>query len=316
MKAKITFLTLLFCFFPVLKSQINMTDSTVQTVAYWNLNESYVYEVIQSSFSKEGDKEAKSDSISMKAKVTVIDSTETSYTIMWEFSDYNVRESAFSPKLETLLKAQKVIYRTDELGSFQELLNWEEVRDNLIARTKESIALLSSQYESEEFKENIDKAMNTTLQTISSKEYITNKEIEQVLLFHTFMGGLYKLGEIIKSEIEMPNNYFPEKPFKSRVTLVLDKIVEEDNFSVIRYEQAVDTEQLTATVKDYIGQIAKSMGQEINLDEAIAGQQLEHNSSVAAAIDNWGWPLYIESITKVNLGGTEKTTTISIELIE
>lgn len=316
MKTKLTFLSILFSILSTVNAQINIADSTVQIISYWDLNESHVYEITQITNSKEDDNTAKIDSISMKAKVTVTDSTATSYIVTWEFSDYNMRESVFSPRLEMLLKARKIIYKTNELGVFEDLLNWEEVRDNLIARTKESIAIVGGEYDSDEFRENMDKVMSSTLQTISSKEYILNKEIEPVQLFHTFMGSAFKLGEIIESEIQTPNNYFPEKPFNAKVTLYLDTIATEDNYSVIRYEQMVDQEQLTTAARAFIAQMAESMGQEIDLDEAINERQLEHKSSVAAAIDNWGWPLYIESRTKVKFDSNEKTVTMTIQIIE
>ncbi len=316
MKIRLTLLSILFSIASIANAQINTADSTVQIISYWDLNESHVYEITQITNSKESDNTAKIDSISMKAKVTVIDSTATSYTVTWEFSDYNVRESAFSPQLEMLLKARKIVYKTNELGVFEDLLNWEEVRDNLIARTKESIAIVGGEYDSEEFRENMDKVMSSTLQTISTKEYILNKEIEPVQLFHTFIGSAFKLGEIIESEIQTPNNYFPDKPFNAQVTLYLDTIAAEDNYSVIRYDQMVDQEQLTTAARDFIAQMAESMGQEIDLDEAINERQLEHKSSVAAAIDNWGWPLYIESRTKVKFDSNEKTVIMTIQMIE
>lgn len=319
MKTKLLFLFLISAL--GINAQINMEDSTVQAIMYWDMNESYNYRITQSTLEEKGGNITKNDSIAYDVKVSIIDSTATSYTIKWEFSNYYAKGLNLMPQLKKLLEEKKFIYKTNELGEFEELVNWEEIRDNLLETTKETTKALLANKSQAIDEATLNKVLKATEGLLSSKEYIENKAIEPVQIFHTFMGGAYQLGEMLESEIEVPNVINPQKPLIAQAAVWLDEIAEEDNFYVLRYRQMVDEEQLMELTKELLSSFSKNMdlgtkAQE-EIDKAFGGEEkLVHSTHVDAAIDNWGRPIYIETYTNVNFANNRKAITIEIEMID
>lgn len=308
---KIRFLILfLFCTASLLKAQINLEDSTVQVVTYWGLNESYNYEIVQKSTTYSDGNISKIDSTKMRVNISVIDSTENSYTMKWQFTDYDIEGLSLTPDLEKLLKERRFIYRINELGSFEELLNWEEIRDNTKAITDKAFGYMNM---ADSIKSMIEGLTGTT----NTKHYIETKGIETVQLFHTFMEVALTKGEPIELDVPVPNSINPAKPFIAKGVLWLDEIYPEDNDYVVRYQQQVDKEQLSSFLKDYMKMLTEKTGKEwVGLDEIFANNDIEHSTEVAAVIDDWGWPTYMQSLTTVNFVNMHKEQKITIELLD
>lgn len=308
---KIRFLILfLLCATSLLKAQINLEDSTVQVVTYWGLNESYNYEIVQKSTTYSDGGISKTDSTKMRVNISVIDSTENSYTIKWQFTDYDIEGLSLTPDLEKLLKERRFIYRINELGSFEELLNWEEIRDNTKAITDKAFGYMNMADSIQSMIEGLTGATNT-------KHYIETKGIETVQLFHTFMEVALTKGEPIELDVPVPNSINPAKPFIAKGVLWLDEIYPEDNDYVVRYQQQVDKEQLSSFLKDYMKMLTEKTGKEwVGLNEIFANNDIEHSTEVAAVIDDWGWPTYMRSLTTVNFVNMQKEQFISIELLD
>lgn len=306
-------------FFCTAKSQINMADSTVQAITYWGLNESENYRISQKNLHSVNGEITKNDSTSFDVKVTVIDSTENSYTIMWEFSNYTIPFLGLVPDLKKSMESKKFIYKTNELGEMQELLNWEEIRDNMIETTKISTELAlkgAMDTLSASAKDSLSKFMGAALKPLQSKSYIETKAIEHVALFHSFMGGKYKLGEVIETETETPNNLNPNENFNSQVQLWLDYISEEDNFYTFRYNQSVDGEQLLKFIKVFLSSISSKFGEGFGDTEEFENATMDYSTTNYTAMDDWGWPLYIEHIVNVDFGVYKRTITTTIEILD
>lgn len=299
-----------FCAISFSNAQINLADSTVQVVSYWGLNESYNYEIAQKSYTYTDGNLTKADSTKMRVNVSVIDSTENSYTIKWKFTDYDIKGLEQVPELEKLLKERQFIYRINELGSFEELLNWEEIRDNTKAITDISFGLM-----------NLTDSIKTMVEAISgpinTKHYIETKGIEAVQLFHTFMEAALTKGETLEFDVPVPNNFFPDQPFMAKGRLWLDEIYPEEDAYIIRYEQQVDKEQLNTFLKAYMKKLAEATGKEWkDIDNIFENNDMEHSTKTSAAIDDWGWPIYMETITSVDFVNMHKEQIITIELLD
>lgn len=318
---KIQLFILLFIGFAyTAKAQINMADSTVRAITYWNLNESENYRISQKNFQSTNGEVTKNDSTSFDVKVTVIDSTENSYTVKWEFSNYKIPFIDLLPTLKQSLESKRFIYKTNELGELQELLNWEEVRDNLLETTRISTELAlkgTMDTLSITAKDSLNKIMEIALRPLKSRNYIETKVIEQVTLFHSFMGAEYKLGEMIETEMETPNSMDPSKNFNSHVKLWLDIISEEDHYYAFRYEQIVDGEELMNFVKSFMASLSASFGTELDKDESLKYTSMDYSTRNYTAMDDWGWPIYILHTVNVSLGDhLTRTVTTSIEILE
>lgn len=133
---KIALICLIFTISINLFAQLNMDDSTAQVIGYWDKNEKQSYSITTDKLKiKEGDTLSR-EQLSYTVDITIVDSTADSYLIDWMYRDYKINtDNELMKKVFTLAQDLKVTIRTNELGVFQEVVNWREVRDYMLKAT-------------------------------------------------------------------------------------------------------------------------------------------------------------------------------------
>lgn len=285
-------------------AQINMADSTAQVIAYWDKGEKQAYRIITEKF-----KIKDSDTISKKVSsydvdITVLDSTKNSYTVQWLYSTIKSNEDNNSiQKVLNLTSNMKVIFKTDELGAFVEVVNWKEIRDYIQKSTKILQNDVKKVPELVQLIKQLEKQFST-------KEAIESASIKDIQQFHTFHGANYKLGEILEANLKVPN-IFGLEPFDSHTTVFLDEINEEDANIVMRATQEIDSDQLTDATFNYLTEMSKTLKVTAPKRSEFVG--LSNETDVAARIHSNGWPMFSIQTTKVT---ADNSTTIEQRKIE
>lgn len=302
--SKIIVLWSLFCTINLF-AQIDAINSTVQTIAYWDLGEKQTY-----SITYERAKIKSNDTISKEfstydVNVTVVDSTANSYTVEWYYKN---NKNQVHHKLNRIVDDLKIRFKTDEMGTFQEILNLNEVQDYIkksIDDLKKSID--NAPIETEPFFDNVSNLF-------TSKAVIESLILRDIQVFHTFHGGQYNLGEVVESQMEI-DNVFGGTPLLADVTLILEDIdFEEDNY-VLKYYQNVDAKQLKSVVKDVTKQLtADVFFDEKKYDLDMIEGELENESYVGSVIHNSGWVLYTNYTKTVSLNNYTVLETLVIEM--
>jgi len=292
----------LFCL--PLYAQINMADSTVQVISYWDKGEKQNY-----SISLEKIKLKDTDTISKElttydVEVSVLDSTKNSYTVQWDYKNFkSTSEDEISKELSKISKEMKVIYKTDELGSFIEIVNWKEIKDY----NQKAIAVIKKKYSKEPKMANIIKQLENTF---SSREAIESASIKDIQQYHSFHGGKYRLQEELSERIKVPN-LLTNVPFDANYSLYLDEINEDDNNYIIRSNQVVDSTQLIEATFQFLSSLAKNMNvQAPNKDDF---KNLSNEIQLASRIHGSGWVVYSIQTTTVN---ASNQTNIEERIIE
>ena len=160
-------------------AQINMQDSTVQVVAYWEKGEKMSYVLTKSKYKINSTDSVLTQQIRYEVDVTVVDSTAKSYISEWVIHKPEVIVGQKETK-NILSEVTSLKYRikTNELGVFQELLNWKEIKkekQNLITR-------LSKNYKDNPIIADLLKSMS---KQISTKEGVM-KMSEDIFHFYFF----------------------------------------------------------------------------------------------------------------------------------
>lgn len=93
MKTKAILSSLLVCIVTTLSAQINLNDSTVQVVAYWSKGDSYDYLYDYYKYNIQGKDTISWERTISKINITVIDSTENSYTLQAVYDTPNAIRS-------------------------------------------------------------------------------------------------------------------------------------------------------------------------------------------------------------------------------
>lgn len=288
--------------FSTIFCQINLEDSTAQVIGYWEIGEQETYSVSYETYKVKDTDTTDRELITYDVGITIIDSTEKTYIIEWDYKNFDVETN--NPLMEKIIKTSediKVQIQTDEFGSVLGVVNWEEVRDYM------NISMDSVRVEFEKIPE-VKKIFDQISNQYQSKEAIEGNAIKDAIQFYSFHGAQYTLNEELTGDIQLMNNY-GGKPFDTKLTVKLEDINEND--IVLRMSQIVDAKQLTDATYDFM----KGMG---TLGELLPPREefplFENNVWTASRIHpNSGWILFsIE--TKVI--ATDETIKIEERIIE
>jgi hypothetical protein len=303
MKSLLTSTLVFFILFPA-AAQINMSDSTVQVIGFWNKNEKQSYAVSLEKYKIKGIDTTEYEYFKYDVDITVLDSTADSYTIEWFYRNFDVQsDNKFTQSLTALSEALKVKIKTDELGAIEEVLNWQEVSEYIKKGTREL---------KKEFKDipKIDEIVNQVETMFTSKQAIESAGIADAQQFYTFHGAKYKLAEVLEGTLKVPN-LFGSEPFDSDFTVYLDEINPDDNNYIMRSTQVVNSEQLTETTFQYLVNQSKLLG--VKAPDRSDIPQLANETYTASRIHGSGWVIYSILTKKVN---AEDVTKIEERIIE
>lgn len=281
---KIKILGLLFLTSIKLFSQIDMADSTVQVIGYWDMDEKYSFNITEEKYQViEFQDTTEREIFSYVVDVTIIDSTENSYTIEWFYRDFNFDSTnEIMQKLAAITDEMKIIIKTDEFGTFLEVVNWKDIRKFI----KKGILTLENDYKEIP---NMDKVFAQVKDLFSTKESIESAAIPEIQQFYTYHGAKYKLGEELNATMKLPNLYGGE-PFDSDLTVWLDEINPDDNDYIIRMNQNINPEQLADATFNYLSKMSSNLeAPEISRDDF---ENISNTILTASIIHGTGWIIY------------------------
>lgn len=300
---------LVFIFFMltfVLSAQINKENSTVQTIAYWNLGEKQEYSITREQVKLKGNDTISKKNSTYDVDIMVVDSTATSYIVEWYYKNNKDQGSYDLNKKENGLKIR---FKTDEMGTFQEILNLNEVQ-NYVKKTLDELknSINNSSKEIEPF-------FNNMKNVFTAKEIIESVFLNDIQVFHSFYGGQYALGEVIEDQIEI-DNVFGGSPYLADITLVLEDIDFEEDSYVLKYYQSINPEQLKTIVEDVSEQLGKGISSdEEKLDfDKLGINGFENEVYIGSVIHDSGWILYTNYTKSIALENYTNIDSVIIEM--
>ncbi len=314
MKFLLAFAVLFLGFFTSVFSQINESDSSVRTIAYWDLGESYSYKMVLENFDVVGHDTLGRMVTSYMVDMLILDSTETSYDVRWTYRDMDFEMDqedsvvrVLTEKLMKLTGGSVVEFRTDELGAFKEVTNWEQIRDYYLA-AEDSMKVFFGNVPA--VNEVVSNMMKVYLSK-SSIETISIKDIHQFLNFH---GGEYRLNEPIHTTMDFPT-VTGQGRLDALVTVELERIYPEDDdyliYSLVEFNPAQLKEQTKLVLKTMFP-TASDTELQTELDEAGELWNVIENSSV---IHYWGWPTYSKETRQTGSDQKIKAEIRTMEII-
>lgn len=234
-------------------SQIDTTK--VAFVSYWSIGDSYDFKVskIEQRW-KEGKliKDQKQDYI---ANFTVLDSTETSYTINWSYENdlgntYKIPEELLDKFSK--YKLTEIKYKTSEVGEFLEILNWKEVGEIMNSMFDDIIDILGEKDEKKQ--DALKMTMQPFKQIYSSKQGVEQLVLKELQYFHFPMGLEYDITEPLLYDEELPN-LFGGKPIKAKAKLYFENVDFEASFCVVKQEMSLDPNDTMEMLKQVFEQM-------------------------------------------------------------
>ena len=294
------------------------TDTTkVPFVAYWSIGDSYDFKITKVKQKTKDNILVNNDTTAYKLNFLVIDSTETSYTIKWsyktDFEQMNIplnMVDAFS-KYDTT----NVIYKTNELGQFIEIVNWKEISDMMQEVTDILLTEVAKNKDLDETK--FRKIVTPLLDIYKTKQGIEQILFKEIQYFHYFFGLEYSTAEPLYYEQELPN-MFGGKPIRGDVKLYFESVDFDVSFCVLIQEMKLNEND----TKDLLTQVFKKM--KINdkkIKKELKLAQFEINDTNRFEFYFYpGVPNFIETkrVTLYNMSNVKSTKTdiTKIELLD
>lgn len=301
---KLSIVTIIILFSSTLFGQISVQDSTVQVIGYWSKQETQSYDVSYEKSQIKSKDTISKELIKYEVDIKVLDSTENSYTIEWHYKNYSINTgNDLVKRLTSIANDISVIIKTDELGAFIEVVNWEEVRDYLVKVTE---ALKN------ELKDvpNSEKIIAKVMSMYTTKESIEANAIKDALQFYKFHGVKYKLKEELTGKLETSNNY-GGKPFETDVRYRLDEINESDDNSILSSNEVINSKQLTDATYNYLKKMG-TFGDKFPPRNEFPS--LTNVTNTASRIDGEsGWIIYSFETKEIT---AEETTNVQKRIIE
>ncbi|WP_192350164.1 hypothetical protein [Algoriphagus sp. Y33] len=312
MKRKLILLVNLLIVSQFTYSQINMEDSTVRTIAYWENKEITSYQITYESFEIIENDTSKWNKIAYVVDMEILDSTATKYDVSWTYRDFvfdlGERDTLYQPYVEKMLtisEGSEVKFRTDEYGSFQEVINWEEISEFY---RKAGDTLKSAFGDIPQINQMVDQ----TFISYRSKNSIETQSIKDVLQFLNFHGGEYKLGEELSGIINSPNVLGKDR-LETQVYILLEEIFPEDNdYKIVSFSEA-NPEQLASETRLVLKTMMPN-ATEVELDGFMAEVgKLSNTVENVSVIHGWGWPIFSKEVKNV---GSDQKIKVEIRTIE
>lgn len=235
-------------------------DTTATVVSKWKKGDTKKLLVKQAKEKITDGKKVKEGSV-FEVNMKVLDKAKDGYTIEWTYHIIDIESD--NPLMKSLYRmgeGLKVIYKTDELGVFKELVNWKEMKEFLYKGLDRV---------GKEFKDNdaVKGILKQFKEMYSTRENIETT-LDDIQLYHTPYGGEYKLNEIITAETQLPN-ILGGDPFPARLEIEMTVFEPEKKYCKIVTRQELDKEKASKIIFEFLKKIAAQSGKPIPKDTEI-----------------------------------------------
>lgn len=224
-------------------SQNILSDSAAQVVAYWKKGDKKKLNFKKVIEKNNPGERKKIDSTQYSVVAEVLEEFKDGYILKWQYDHASPNETfnLLFKDYPQLSKPLIIIYRTDELGAFKEVINLPEIQ----AYVSETLQLLQKIIESDKSVKNasqVKEAINQFRPALTGRAGIETVMMKEIQFFHTFFGAQYSLNKKASANIELPNA-FGGDPFKARIEVDLKEINKKQNSFTLEMRQFADRDQ-------------------------------------------------------------------------
>lgn len=286
-------------------SQKNSTETRYNCIAYWKKGDTKTYVIKRKKEKISPGKTERDENFVIETKITILDSTANSYTISWVYGiPDEAKENPLMHSIASFFKDMKFIYKTDEIGSFTELVNWEEIRDFYVK-------MLEMQFEGQKKDSSMQKIIDQTLALFQSREMVEATMIKEIQLFHTPFGTAFSTKDTsINTKVKVPifNDSMPANQHW-RITEIGDVGAS----LKLEIRQEFDSIGAAKLIEEFIKKVnpAEKMGIS-KIKEQVSAYDVSDNSEFKI-VRSTGWLKGCSFIRSVKVGDVIQTEVCTIE---
>ena len=276
------------------------TENSVPIVAYWQKGDIKNVTITRAVQKSENGKPVSQTSSTCRATLLVRDSTAEGYTIEWTYK-YAEHKDARLRGMDALFNNLKVVYATDDVGSFKELLNEKDIRAYLESVVKE-LTSIKGDSAAHQF------ILSQVKGLFSSRESLEQLLLRDISLFHTPYGVEYTM-DTLKAETELPN-FLGGDPWPGVIRLGLKKKPAGPIASLYMHME-IDKVKAASNIRAFARKIADANGKEIPEDVLPSLLEISDRSEFECILETgWMKKAYLQRTART--GSLQKVETLLV----
>lgn len=294
-------------------AQINLQDSTVQVVGYWDKGDKYNYELKWSQYETNGSDTTWTRRSKDIFTIEIIDSTDTGYLLKCSFIESmslseNKEIHEIAKKIEKLSQNIPIILQTDIYGTFKGLWNYKEYQAELM----NAVDLIKKEMKNGKDDEIVDKTFASLANVINSESFVyrTIEPITSLLAFH---GGKYSMGKEYSEDHKLASPIDPATLIDAKNVFGVYKYDTESSVAIFVDEWIYNEDQITANA---LALINKLLPDGEKLEGLLDDQKI--TLSVIKQVNihtDSGWPTYGFRLQETASQGKTKTEEWEVSII-
>lgn len=301
------------------KSQTEVADSALLPfVAYWSEGDIFEFKVKKVKLEYHDGVLAKADSAVYNSKMKILEEADNYYEIQWDYQQLDLMGAKLPQEIVQSLNSfeyQPVVYRTDELGTFQEIVNWEELASSMQRVMEQVLFQLASRISDTEASQ-LRQTIDPILAAYSTKEGIEQLAFKEIPYIHFPFGAEYVIGDTLSYEESLPN-LFGDQPLRGDVQVYFSDVDQKKRYSKIIHEMRLNEDDAKALLVVMWNQMAPDSDKD-ELEELMqtSTYQISDYNTYEHLYDP-GVPLRIEVKREVLMKfGPQEVRAIKLTLIE
>ena len=299
-------------------AQINMKDSTAQVVAYWNKGDKYTYDYVSQRAQIKGSDTTITGYTESRFELEVTDSTANgyliSYTKLSESAgiDENSPMAGLMKQFQELTKSLPIILKTDETGAIQEIVNFEEYKNQAVSQITMFTDVLRKDKEWKKLGPEADAALNSIVAMFTSDQYIL-KLIEPITTMFTYHGCELKMNNSYTSTAQIDSPYIAGMKIDAENNTYIAECNPETSWTTINNTTVYNKEQLKVQMFDQVNAL---MPQDAKMKSVadMPDVSIEGSSSVTVHL-NTGWPGYATLLQETRSADSVKIQRWAINIV-
>lgn len=256
-----------------------VTNTTAQTVAYWEVGDIYKAKLTEIN---EGTKKgvAYKSSSTGSAVIEVIDATDTTYTLEWTFGKWTTTPTITDEMQLAIAKAfdgVKLKYQTTETGIYKGIINWDEI----MTASDSAIAGVLSTFSDKKLRD----TMRVMLPRILTQQLYENMFSHYLFSFHNAYGLEYTLSETYEAEVAMPNPWDANMPILAEQMLTMTALNKVNRTAHFSFKQQVNDAEADKFVKSFLETAVAGSSSQAPDFEFLLNTSIEQDFNIATS-----WP--------------------------
>lgn len=239
LKSIASFISLLI--YTVASSQVTQEDSLYKCMAHWKKGEEKVLLIKREKEKSESGNAEPPFTFSYEAFVTVLDSTAEGYRMQWVFHLPEDVKKATPGLAEAMpvYEGLKMIFTTDKMGVFEDLVNWQEVRDAYIKMMEKSLP--------DNLDDTAKAAIKRSEELFNSKEMVESALIKEIQIYYSPYGAVFTITGT-SHQTTLSNPFFNE-PLPAIVSGKIIELAPKLDYTKITIAEKIDMENAYKSIE-------------------------------------------------------------------